>query len=88
MIWLLLSSAALVLAGRFTISGHGLSWPGTYEALAHVWVGVAGTLAWVYWGTEVGYTSLGLLLFLTAVETALFLHSVYRGDFKLWKEGP
>lgn len=39
-------SVTLVGAGRFLVPGHDLSWPGVYEAFAHIWVGVAGLL-WV-----------------------------------------
>ncbi len=39
-------AAACVGVGRFLVPGHDLSWPGAYEAGAHVWVGVAGLL-WV-----------------------------------------
>ena len=38
--WLIVLVSVLVAAGRFTIPGHGVSWPGTYEAMAHIWVGV------------------------------------------------
>lgn len=37
--WLLVISTVIGLL-RFTVPGHGLSWPGTYEAFAHIWVGV------------------------------------------------
>lgn len=37
---LLVAVSALVGLGRFLIPGHDLSWPGTYEAMAHIWVGV------------------------------------------------
>ncbi len=30
----------LVAVGRFFIPGHDLSWAGTYEAFAHIWVGM------------------------------------------------
>jgi len=30
----------MVGVGRLTIPGHDLSWPGTYEAFAHIWVGM------------------------------------------------
>jgi hypothetical protein len=29
----------LVASGRLTVPGHDLCWPGTYEAIAHIWVG-------------------------------------------------
>jgi hypothetical protein len=36
---LIILASSLVAAGRFTVPGHGFSWPGTYEAIAHIWVG-------------------------------------------------
>ncbi len=45
MIWLVLGTF-VVAALRFTVPGHGVSWPGTYEAFAHIWVGVLICLAW------------------------------------------
>ena len=38
--WLILIGSVLVAGGRFTVPGHGVSWPGSYEAVAHIWVGV------------------------------------------------
>jgi hypothetical protein len=32
-------STILVIVGRATVPGHGLTWAGTYEAFAHIWVG-------------------------------------------------
>jgi hypothetical protein len=43
-IWMTLVSV-LVGLGRLTVPGHDLSYAGTYEALAHIWVGVLFTLA-------------------------------------------
>lgn len=39
MILIVLASVAVAI-GRFLIPGHDLSWAGTYEAMAHIWVGV------------------------------------------------
>lgn len=38
--WLIVVGSVLVAGGRFAVPGHGVSWPGTYEAVAHIWVGV------------------------------------------------
>jgi hypothetical protein len=35
----IIASAMIVGLGRITVPGHGLSWPGTYEAFAHIWIG-------------------------------------------------
>lgn len=37
--WWVIALSLLVGIGRFFVPGHGLSWPGTYEAMAHIWVG-------------------------------------------------
>lgn len=37
--YLLFLSMTLVCVLRLFVPGHELSWPGTYEALAHIWVG-------------------------------------------------
>ena len=36
--FMIISGLAVGL-GRFTVPGHGLSWPGTYEAFSHIWLG-------------------------------------------------
>lgn len=38
--WLIVLGSVLVAAGRFAVPGHGVSWPGSYEAVAHIWVGI------------------------------------------------
>lgn len=35
----ILAISLLVTVGRFFVPGHGLTWAGTYEAFAHLWVG-------------------------------------------------
>lgn len=39
-------AAVAVAVGRWFVPGHGLSWPGTYEALAHIWAGIMLALIW------------------------------------------
>lgn len=70
-IFILLSGAA-VAAGRFTITGRPLSWVGTYEAFAHIWVGfVAGVVALA--PTEpLRAEAVVLLLILTVLEVIMF----------------
>lgn len=36
---LMLLLSLLVVFGRCLVSGHGLSWAGSYEAFAHIWCG-------------------------------------------------
>jgi hypothetical protein len=82
---LLLLSAALVGAGRFTFKGHGLSWMGSYEAFAHMWVGAMMVVVYYEWRTTFGWTALALLIVLTVLETAAFAYGVQRGWFPVWK---
>ena len=35
----IIAVSILIVMGRFTVPGHGLSWPGTYEALTHIAIG-------------------------------------------------
>lgn len=64
---LLLTSIAVGLL-RFTVPGHGFSWPGTYEAFAHIWVGVLLVLSF-----QRAYWALPMLVILTLLETVCFL---------------
>jgi hypothetical protein len=65
----LMSVAVAVL--RFAIPGHGLSWPGTYEAFAHIWIGfLFGVVAFVPYQRSLAVV---LLLSTTALETVMFL---------------
>ena len=68
--WALVLVSLLIAAGRFTVPGHDLSWPGSYEALAHIWVGAL--MAMIVFD-ERRWTSAALLVGLTALETAMFL---------------
>jgi hypothetical protein len=70
MIYLILVTALIVAAGRFTIPGHGLSYAGTYEALAHIWVGAMIVLAF-----DERYRAMAIaaLLATTVLETVMFL---------------
>ena len=61
----------LVIAGRFFVPGHALSWAGSYEAFAHIWVGAL--LATAYLNTGLRRPSLVWLGITTLVEIAKFL---------------
>lgn len=64
----LVVSAILVGIGRFTIPSHGLSWPGTYEALVHIWCGVL-----IVFSFQRNWLALGLLITLTTLEVVIFM---------------
>lgn len=72
LLWCLLAASLLVGLGRLTVPGHDLTgWPGLYEALAHVWVGVLLTLGVLPTGVRgPAWIALGVL---TAFETVMFL---------------
>ncbi|CAN5156651.1 hypothetical protein BH10PLA2_BH10PLA2_23410 [soil metagenome] len=64
--------SALVTVGRFFIPGHDLSWPGTYEAIAHMWVGAL--LVWCFQKERVKrITSWSCLMVSSLVEVVMFM---------------
>lgn len=63
--------SAAVGIGRFFIPGHALSLPGTYEAFAHIWVGVLLALSFQKKPNRV--LAIASLLIITAIETVKFL---------------
>lgn len=77
--WLIVISV-LVGLGRFLVPGHNLSWAGTYEDLAHIWVGILLILIWQRcrqskgWQrpTE-GWTSAICLATITLLEVVMFM---------------
>lgn len=71
---LIIASAVLVSVGRFTVPGHGLSWPGSYEAFAHIWIGVMATTTYFCWRKPAGWASLIALVLTSTLETVMFLN--------------
>jgi hypothetical protein len=61
-----------VALGRFFVPGHALSLNGTYEALAHIWVGVL--IALIFVKLEFRKVASWLLVLITTLETWMFLH--------------
>lgn len=72
MLTLLLISTAFIVVGRFTVPSHGLSWPGSYEAIAHIWVGLVAAAIYYEWGTERAWWCAAVLILTTAFETVMF----------------
>lgn len=66
---LVLVGSVAVAFGRFTVPGHGLSYAGTYEAFAHMWVGALIVLAF---RKDVRTAALSWLGAITALETVMF----------------
>lgn len=69
-LWLVLLSV-LVGLGRFTVPGHSLSYAGSYEAFAHIWIGfLFGVMV-----LSREYRKIAILLFivLAVLETVMFL---------------
>lgn len=69
---LIIGMSVLVTIGRFYVPGHDLSWPGTYEGLAHIWVGAL--LVWSFQKDKMRkLTSWACIITATAVETVMFM---------------
>lgn len=69
---LMIAMAVAVGLGRFTVPGHGLSWPGTYEAFAHIWLG--GMFVLAICKREYRMLAIVLLVVLSLFELWMFLH--------------
>lgn len=67
-------ASVLVAIGRFLIPGHHLSWPGTYEAFAHIYVGavLVMMLDSRFSSNERWFAGVGLLV-TTVLEVVMFI---------------
>ena len=65
--WLIVTGSVLVAGGRFAVPGHGVSWPGSYEAVAHIWVGVLLCLGFTGDHKKQAWLALGLISVLEVV---------------------
>ena len=65
--WLIVIGSVLVAGGRFAVPGHGVSWPGSYEAVAHIWVGVLICLGFTGNHKKEAWIALGLITLLEIV---------------------
>ncbi len=66
--------ALLVGAGRLTVSGHDLSWAGSYEAFSHILVGALLVVTFCPRFDNGQRWTAGLsLAAITALETVMFL---------------
>ncbi len=77
MVWIIVISL-LVAIGRFLIPGHDLSWPGTYEAFAHIWVGLLigmciGSVRLGTWRVAICQVPFWCLVSITVLETVMFV---------------
>lgn len=63
-------ASAIIWIGRFLVPGHDISWPGTYEAFAHIWVGSLLTLCFLKNYRKI---SIWCLLGITALEVVMFM---------------
>lgn len=66
----LLVTSILIGAARFTVPGHSLSYAGSYEAVAHIWVGAL--IVFCFW-RQTRTSAIGCLAAITTLETAMFL---------------
>jgi len=73
--WWIVVVSVLVGVGRFLIPGHDLSWSGTYEAFAHIWIGALFVFAFQYDFNRPSRRDLSRwsLVLLTVLETMMFL---------------
>lgn len=69
-IWLLIVSVIVAL-GRFTVPGHGLSYPLTYEAFAHIFVGALIAIAVLR--KDIRRQVILLLVAISTLELVMFL---------------
>ena len=60
----------LTCLGRFIVPGHHLSWDGTYEAFAHIWVGFL--LAVAILKPNHREFAVWLLVIITVLEVVMF----------------
>jgi hypothetical protein len=63
----------LVAIGRFFIPGHNLTWPGTYEAFAHIWVGFLIAVIVFFWNSRQALAAGLCLIFISVLEIIMFL---------------
>lgn len=56
---------------RFAVPGHDLSWPGTYEAFAHIWVGALLVFCFDKSKRTIAISSLSVITVLEAVMFVL-----------------
>jgi hypothetical protein len=65
----------LFAAGRFYVPGHPLTgWPGFYEAMAHIWIGVlVGAVIWTP-GRKCAFFQISAISFL---ELVMFFVDAY-----------
>ena len=60
--------SVLVGIGRFFIPGHDLSWPGTYESMSHIWVGVLLCLSF-----QKNRLAIAAVVLLSILEVVMFM---------------
>ncbi len=67
--WIIVVSVLIGLL-RFVVPSHELSWPGTYEAFAHIFVGILLTLCF---NKNTRWVALISLIVITLIELFVFL---------------
>lgn len=69
--WWIIGASVLIGIGRFSVPGHGFSWPGIYEAFAHILVGALFALCFQKSQRPVALTCLIAITVLEIVMAAL-----------------
>jgi hypothetical protein len=73
LVYIVIVLSLLTAIGRFFIPGHNLTWPGTYEAFAHIWVGYLIAIIIFFWNDMRGKVAALCLAFITVLEIIMFL---------------
>lgn len=68
--------SVVITLGRLTVPWHGPSWPGTFEALAHLWCGVLIGIIVISIAMKIRWWRLPLILLvaITTFEGIAFVH--------------
>lgn len=69
---ILIASVGIAI-GRLLIPGHDVSWPGTYEALAHIFVGMLLYACFTEPEKHVRRFALWCLVAITVLEVVMFM---------------
>lgn len=67
--YLIVAVSIVIALGRFTVPGHTLSYAGSYEAIAHIWVGML--LVWC--NAQPRWVAIGCVCGITALEVVIFV---------------
>ena len=73
MIDYLIALSCLVAIFRLAVPGHDLSLAGSYEAMAHIWVGYLIGVFWLHPGVATRRVAFTCLVLTTVFEVLMFI---------------